>query len=735
MTKNLEFELFVTCPKGLQYALEKELIALGLTSTKAIPSGVHCLASQETCYKALLWSRIANRVILILSDDKVDSVEDVYESAISVPWEEHFALEKSFSVNFSGTNEFINNSAFGALKIKDAVVDGFRAKLGERPNVDRGDADVYISARLAKGRITLGLDLSGYSLHKRHYREDTGQAPLKENLAAGILMLSGWPDKFGTEGCLIDPMCGSGTFLVEAAQLATAYAPGMRREKWGFSSWLQHDSSLWNGLVEQAKTKHEQAKLEFKGRIVGFDQDARVVKKAWENIRRAGFEDCIHVEKRELSEFTLFESMKNGLLVVNPPYGERLGEVEKLGELYQDLGQTFLSFLLGWKAAVFTGNLDLGRELGWRSHKQYQLYNGAIESQLILVDLDESNRFKSAWVSPEKQLKNPALWKVSHESRANMFKNRILKNQKLIGKWAHKNNVSCFRLYDADMPEFSLAVDVYVDTGGQRWLHVQEYAAPSKVDPEAAIERLSEGLAVLRDTLDVKVDNIALKSRSVQKGKSQYEKKSDTSDFVLVREGDAQLWVNFKDYLDTGLFLDHRAIRRWMNASCEGKRVLNLFCYTSVVSVQAALGGAAYSLSLDMSKTYLAWAQRNYQVNDIDEKRHVLRRADCLDWLESDEGIADFDVVFLDPPSFSNSKSMEGILDVQRDHEQMIRRAMKRLRNGGVLIFSNNLRKFKLAENISEFYAVEDWKGKSLDKDFERNQSIHHCWKISKKEE
>ncbi len=734
MTKNTDFELFVTCPKGLQYALEKELIGLGATKTKAIPSGVHCSASQAVCYRSLLWSRIANRIILILSDTKVDSVDEVYEAALCLPWYEHFELSRSFSVNFSGTNAFINNSAFGALKIKDAIVDGFREQFGERPNVDRGDADIYISARLSKGRLTLGLDLSGYSLHKRHYREETGQAPLKENLAAGILMLSGWPEQFGVEGCLIDPMCGSGTFLIEAVQLATDYAPGTRREKWGFSHWLQHNDSLWQDVVEQAATAHEEGKSRFRGRVVGFDQDSRVVKKAWDNVRRAGFEEFIHVEKRALGEFTLFESMKTGLLVVNPPYGERLGEVEKLGDLYRDLGQTFLSFLLGWKAAVFTGNLELGRELGWRSHKQYQLYNGAIESQLILADLLESNRFKSAWVSPEKQLKNPALWKISHESRATMFKNRIVKNQKLVGKWAAKNNISCFRLYDADMPEFALAVDSYSSVDGQRWLHVQEYAAPSTVDPDAAIQRLSEGLAVLRDTLDVKPSNIALKSRSVKKGKSQYEKQSETSDFVLVNEGNAQLWVNFNDYLDTGVFLDHRAIRRWMNENCEGKRVLNLFCYTSVVSVQAALGGASSSLSLDMSKTYLAWAERNYEKNSIDSRRHILKRADCLEWLESDEGAGEYDVVFLDPPSFSNSKNMEGILDVQRDHEQMIRRAMKRLSADGVLIFSNNLRKFKLAENISEYYCVEDWKTKSLDKDFERNQSIHHCWKITRKD-
>jgi len=734
MTKNTDFELFVTCPKGLQYALEKELIGLGATKTKAIPSGVHCSASQAVCYRSLLWSRIANRIILILSDTKVDSVDEVYEAALCLPWYEHFELSRSFSVNFSGTNAFINNSAFGALKIKDAIVDGFREQFGERPNVDRGDADIYISARLSKGRLTLGLDLSGYSLHKRHYREETGQAPLKENLAAGILMLSGWPEQFGVEGCLIDPMCGSGTFLIEAVQLATDYAPGTRREKWGFSHWLQHNDSLWQDVVEQAATAHEEGKSRFRGRVVGFDQDSRVVKKAWDNVRRAGFEEFIHVEKRALGEFTLFESMKTGLLVVNPPYGERLGEVEKLGDLYRDLGQTFLSFLLGWKAAVFTGNLELGRELGWRSHKQYQLYNGAIESQLILADLLESNRFKSAWVSPEKQLKNPALWKISHESRATMFKNRIVKNQKLVGKWAAKNNISCFRLYDADMPEFALAVDSYSSVDGQRWLHVQEYAAPSTVDPDAAIQRLSEGLAVLRDTLDVKPSNIALKSRSVKKGKSQYEKQSETSDFVLVNEGNAQLWVNFNDYLDTGVFLDHRAIRRWMNENCEGKRVLNLFCYTSVVSVQAALGGASSSLSLDMSKTYLALAERNYEKNSIDSRRHILKRADCLEWLESDEGAGEYDVVFLDPPSFSNSKNMEGILDVQRDHEQMIRRAMKRLSADGVLIFSNNLRKFKLAENISEYYCVEDWKTKSLDKDFERNQSIHHCWKITRKD-
>lgn len=726
----MKLKIFVSCAKGLQYALEQELISLGVGQTHAIPGGVGCEVTIRDCYRILLWSRIASRVILNLCNEKVSSVDDIYDVAKAVNWSDHFTVDDSFAIRFVGTNAFVRNSTFGGLKVKDGIVDRFRELSGKRPDISKESPNISLHAHLAKGRLSLGIDLSGEGLHKRHYRTEKGAAPLRENLAAGILQLSGWPHKISPAGSLCDPMCGSGTFLIEAAQMMLNYAPGLKREHWGFDHWRGHQPAIWEEVQQEALEKHQTACRSVKRKIVGFDQDPKVIAKAWSNIERAGFQDYIHVEKRQLSDFECFEGLNEGLLIVNPPYGERLGEIESLGPLYKQLGQVFEQFLMGWKAAVLTGHEQLGRQIGWRSHKQYKLLNGPIESLLLLFELKEQNRFKSEWMSPEQRLSNPLHWRVSHSQRAEMFANRLKKNTKVLGKWLRKQEISCYRLYDADMPEYAIAIDVYQDLDGQINLHVQEYAAPDSVDEKSAVERLSEALAVIRDTLSVPAGQIVLKSRMAQKGKDQYSKRDESREFKQVREGPALFWVNLKDYLDTGLFLDHRPMRRWMFDNADGARVLNLFCYTASVTVYAALGGARSSLSLDMSATYLRWAKRNYELNDVDEDRHTLRRVDCTQWLREEGDEHGFDIIFLDPPSFSNSKNMDGVLDIQRDHEELIELSMRKLSANGVLIFSNNLRKFKLASGLKKRYQVEDWNRRSLDKDFERNPRIHHCWSI-----
>jgi len=734
--------IFVTCPKGLQYALEGELEHFGANEVKPTPAGVSAEVDRACLYKILLWSRIANRVIVIIANGKVSTVDDLYDLTMGVKWQEHFTELESFSVDFLGTNELINNSQFGALKVKDAIVDQFRQETGTRPSVEKKLPNIRISARLHKDSLTLGIDLSGESLHKRGYRAAAGSAPIKENLAAGLLCLASWNDLSKSHDSFLDPMCGSGTILIEAAMIATDKAPGLAREKWGFDLWKGHDPELWSETKEFAEARFTEGKQRFKGRIVGFDQDKTVVSKAWENIKQAGLEDVIHVEKQALEDFSLFEKMQKGLLLTNPPYGERLGQLDDLRALYALLGQKFESDLLGWKSAIFTGNIELGKSVAWRSHKQYKLYNGAIESQLLLFNLEQSARFKEVWQSPDVKIHSASYWKVSNADRANMFSNRIKKNLKSIGKWANKNKVDCYRLYDADMPEFSIAVDVYRTVDKAVWLHVQEYAAPKTVDPDASFERLREALAVLSGNigesdgssvakiLDVPPENIVLKRRSIQKGAAQYEKNSASSEYLQVNENGARIQVNLKDYLDTGLFLDHRAMRRWVAEHSKGKRFLNLFCYTATVSVNAALGGAKSSLSIDMSKTYLTWAKENFQANQMDLSKHKLTQMDCLEWLKSTQPVEPFDLIFLDPPSFSNSKRMQGVLDIQRDHSELIDLAMKRLNPGGKLVFSNNLRRFKLEADLFDRYKVTDYTKKSKDKDFERNTKIHQCWLI-----
>lgn len=731
MTSDQTFNIFVSCPLGLQYILEQELQGYGLLQTKAVPAGVYGDASLEVCYRILLWSSIANRVLLNLSDDKVESVDDIYKLAHRIPWGMHFGAEHKIAISFSGSSDFVRNTTFGAMKIKDAIADYFRDMTGQRPSVDKHDPDIHISARLAKGRLSIALDLSGESLHKRGYRSDTGEAPLKENLAAAILKLAGWPENFGPEASLVDPMCGSGTFLIEGARLATRYAPGFDRLRWGFDAWAKHDGALWASLLDEARTIHEQAKSEFKGRFLGYDQDAKVIRKAWHNVSAAGLDKLIHVERRPLELFSLPEQYQKGLLATNPPYGERLGDKDGLKLLYANLGQVFARDLEGWKAAVFTGELELGHALGWRSHKQYKLFNGAIESSLLLIDLLPERRLKNAWVPTEQLLQHSVHWKISNAERAQMFRNRLSKNDKQLSKWARRSEITCYRIYDADIPEFAIAVDRYQDLNSQQtWLLVQEYAAPAKVDERMAIERLSEALAVLKDYNECDGELIVLKTRRVQKGSNQYEKQGRSKQQFMVEEQGARFEVNLHDYLDTGLFLDHRPVRRWVRSEAAGKTCLNLFCYTGAISVAAAAGAAKRVDSVDMSNTYLEWAKRNFDHNLLSREVHRFIQADCISWLEEQQHKLKYDLIVLDPPSFSNSKRMDDVLDIQRDHPTLIEQCMNMLNPDGVLVFSNNLRKFKLDPALSERYQVKDWKQASLDKDFERNAKIHHCWMI-----
>jgi 23S rRNA (guanine2445-N2)-methyltransferase / 23S rRNA (guanine2069-N7)-methyltransferase len=304
-----------------------------------------------------------------------------------------------------------------------------------------------------------------------------------------------------------------------------------------------------------------------------------------------------------------------------------------------------------------------------------------------------------------------------------MFGNRLKKNAKQLDNWARKNDISCYRLYDADMPEYAVAVDRYRD-----WVHVSEYRAPAKVDPEAAERRLRDVVRAIPSALDVHPGQVVLKQRQRQKGKQQYEKYGQAGEFIEVQEGQAKLLVNLKDYLDTGLFLDHRPVRLKIAELARGKRFLNLFCYTATASVHAALGGAKWTDSVDMSQTYLDWGRKNMALNGLSETSNRMVRADVREWLKDND--AKYDLILLDPPTFSNSKRMEGVLDVQRDHETLIKRAMHMLEPGGLLIFSNNQRKFELAEGISERYQLENRTDWSIDKDFQRNKSIHQCWFI-----
>ena len=745
MPANQEVELYLTCPKSLEGLLLDEAQALGLSDAREQLAGVSGRGTMQAAYRMCLWSRLANRVLLVLKRFSVKTVEDLYHGVNDIDWSEHLLASGTLSVEFTGRGSGIDNTHFGALKVKDAIVDALRDAEGNRPSVDKINPDVRIHLHLRRGEATLSLDLSGTSLHQRGYRLQQGAAPLKENLAAAILLRAGWPELAKQGAALVDPMCGVGTFLIEGAMMAADVAPNLRRERWGFSNWLGHIPATWQPLYEEAQQRAQAGLAKTPLWIRGYEADPRLIQPARNNIERAGLARWVNIYQGELATFEPKPDQgQTGLVVTNPPYGERLGDEASLLYLYQYLGERLRSACLGWQAAVFTGAPELGKRMGLRSHKQYSLFNGALPCRLLLFQVNPDRFVTTERASSRGQAKpsrdfddeaprltgEPETVPVAAESArlsegGQMFANRLKKNLKQLGRWVRKEEIECYRLYDADMPEYALAIDVYAD-----WLHVQEYAAPRSIDPEKAQGRFLDALAAIPTVMDVPPERIVIKRRERQAGTRQYERQAERGQFMNVTEGGVKLLVNLTDYLDTGLFLDHRPMRMRIQKEAAGKRFLNLFCYTAVATVHAAAGGARSTTSVDLSKTYLDWAKRNLALNGFSDK-HSLVHADVMAWLENDREI--YDMIFVDPPTFSNSKRMDDVFDIQRDHVLLLDRAMARLAPGGSLYFSNNFRRFVMDESVEARYQVTNITAQTFDPDFARNKKIHQAWHLTQR--
>lgn len=732
---------FATAPKGFADLLAIELRELGAEDIRETAGGVGFRGTLETGYCACLWSRIANRVLLELHSFDADSPDELYAGVRQVDWTEHVDEDATIACEFTGTRSPITHSQFAALRVKDAIVDQIREKRGSRPSVDVSAPDVAVYVHAAGRRATVSLDLAGESLHRRGYRERGVAAPLKENLAAGILLRAGWPRIAADGGAFLDPMCGSGTLPIEAALITGDVAPGVLRRRFGFSGWRQHDEAAWQRIRADAETRRDAGLARGRQDIRGFDRDAAAVHIALQNLERAGLRGQVHVERRELARMDS-GGAASGLVCANPPYGERLGSAAELGSLYAQLGERLKRDFLGWQAAILVTDPTLGRSLRIRARRVHTVFNGAIECRLLRFDIEPR------WFDTDRPhegviLRDPAAARA--RPGAQMFANRLAKNVRSLEDWAKRENVRCYRLYDADMPEYAFAIDLYQGAAaaaeapadsGARWLVVQEYAAPRSVDEQGVRQRRDEAMSVLPEVTGIDLGNVFFRTRRRSRRGEQYEKRNDRRRFHVVEEGGLRFQVNFTDYLDTGLFLDHRPTRAMLRELAQGRRFLNLFGYTGSASVYAAAGGASSTLTIDMSRPYLDWAERNLALNSFRAPRHQLLQADCLTWLDEQARAGPlgprFGLVFLDPPTFSNSKRMRDVLDVQRDHARLIHSAAALLAPGGILIFSTNAERFRLDREALDTLRVEDITPRTIPKDFERHPRIHQCFRIER---
>jgi len=713
---------FAVAPKGVEDLLAQELKTLGAGAVKASRSGAFFEGDLETGYRACLWLRTANRVLLPLCRFRAETPEALYEGVREISWIEHIRADGAFAVDFTASGSNITHSRYGALKVKDAVVDQFREGCGVRPSVDLLRPDVRINVYLFRDEATLSLDLSGESLHRRGYREEGGRAPLKENLGAAILVRAGWPDIAGKGGGLMDPMTGSGTLPIEAAWMAGDMAPGLLRTYFGFLKWRQHRPEIWKRLLEEAWERKE-AGLKRIPPIVAYDADREAVRNALTHVERAGLRGIVHVERRNLADLVPHPAMTGhpGLVVLNPPYGRRLGEVRDLKPLYAGLGARMKEHFSGWNLGLFTGNVDLAKGMGLRAHKKYVFYNGPIECRLLNFQIATERLYPTTGPVPKKRsVPSPA----SLKGGAEMLANRLRKNLRRLQKRFAREGVSCFRVYDRDLPEYAVAVDVYGP-----FVHVQEYAAPVEIDPHTAKARLDQALAAIREVLKISEEALFLKVRRRQRGKAQYEKQENQGIFHEVREREFRFLVNFTDYIDAGLFLDQRETRSLIRDMARGKRFLNLFCYTGTATVAAAMGGARSTVSVDASRVYLDWARRNLALNGINLNGNCFYQADVLTWLKENRDQS-FDLIFLDPPTFSNSKGLPRTIDVQRDHVGLIRSAASLLKEDGMMLFSTNFRRFRMNQEGLNGFCLTDLSKTTLPPDFQKRQRTHHVWKI-----
>ena len=707
-------KFFVACGKGLEYLLVDELLAMGATRATAATAGANVEGEDALAYRAAMFSRLASRVLWPLAEFDCENEADLYQGVHELDWSAHVAPEGTLAVDAHVSGPTLTHERFAAQRIKDAVVDRIRASHGVRPSVDVDAPDLRLNFALRKGRGFLSVDLGGGALHRRGWRQSQGDAPLKENLAAAMLVRGQWPRIYLEGGALLDPMCGSGTLLIEGALMAADEAPGLLRWRGQQPSrWLRFDIRVWSALEIKAESRAAAGRAALKPVFFGADSDPKALHAAMANADRAGVGELIRFDRKPISVLTA-PAFERGLVACNPPYNQRLAADT---DLYREIGDALCNAVPEWRAALLCGNDELAHATGLRASRKYTMHNGTIECTLVLCDP----------IRPPIREPKPA---AALSEGAAMVANRLRKNLKRFKSWRTRNGIDCYRVYDADLPEYSAAIDLYQELDGARrqFLHVQEYAAPDTIPEADTRRRFGELLAALHDVFPVPREQVVVKTRLRGKGGSKYGRLDKTGDFFIVTEGLVKLRVNLQDYLDTGVFLDHRPLRLRIGAEASGKRFLNLFSYTGAATVHAAVGGAVQTTSVDLSATYLDWAAKNLALNGIVGPAHRLLQADVPQWLDNDRG--QYDLIFCDPPTFSNSARAEDF-DTQRDHPRLLRAAMARLAPGGLLLFSNNFRRFKPdGAALAEFASVREISKQTIDVDFERNPRIHRAWEL-----
>ncbi len=718
---------------GLEWVLAKELEALGALDLRVGRRTIEFSAppgrERELLYRSVLECRTAIRVLEPLGRFQVNSPESLYNAMQQVDWTEQLKVSDTLRVDAAIHDTFLTHSLYAAQVVKDAVVDQLRTPSGKRPDVSLRGASLRLALHLVGNVATIYRDAAGRSLHQRGWRTGEVEAPLSEVLAAGILAITGWWEAGATSLSaatmepFMDPLCGSGTFVIEAATIVAGMAPGLwraRRRGHGFFRFRDCDRAVADRLVSELEAK---VRPLAEGSFFASDLDRAAVEAARACAASAGVADAIQFAECHFE--AAVPPSGPGLIVTNPPYGERL-PLPRAAAILRRLGDWLVARCGGWRAAILTADTPAIKHFGLRTTARVPLMNGPIACRLLEVEIRKRERVSE--VATPDQVAPTSHGKRSIDDQLGDFRRRLSKRFKHLSKWARRQGIEAFRVYDRDIPEIPLAIDWYAG-----WLHAAEYDRPherTEIEHEVWLDRMIEAAA---SELGVPPGRSFLKARRRQRGTSQYEKVAERQAVLTVREGDLAFEVNLSDYLDTGLFLDHRTTRSLVRDEASGKRMLNLFCYTGAFSVYAAAGGARETVSVDLSNTYLDWTRTNLARNGFtDAGRHRTVRDEARAFLlhRARRGEAPFELVVVDPPTFSRSAKSEVPWDVERDHAELLGLVADNLSPGGIVYFSTNFRRFHLAtEALEKRYVIREITNRTIPEDF-RDRRPHRCWRL-----
>ena len=727
-----KFDLIATSTSGLEAVVSRELKDLGY-SPKILSSGrIAFTGTVEDIIRTNIWLRCADRVLISVDSFAATDFGQLFDGVYKLPWENFIGRLDQFPVRGRSWKSQLSSVPACQKIVKKAVAK--RLQAGHKTDYlpESSQALFTVEVALAKDIATITVDTTGAGLNKRGYRDFVGHAPIKETLAAAMVKLSYWrPDRQ-----LVDPFCGSGTIPIEAAMIERNIAPGLKRN-FAFENWGIIPANL---VKEQRQLADQAIDRELKLDILASDIDRNQLSIAKRHAKQAGVLDDIKFQVRDFAD--LQSSAEFGCIITNPPYGQRLDNTAEIRELYEYMPAVF-RMLKTWSFFLITSFKNFEKLVGQPASRRRKLYNGKLEctyyqfygprppkseDQLTEAELKAQQELLQNETSDQEQTKTNVesvfggIDEHAHK-QAEMFVNRLKKQARHLRKWPNRG-ITCYRLYDKDIPEIPLAVDWY---DGK--LHIAEYERPTDRTPAKHADWIDFITAKAADALEVSQKFLFVKRRQKQKGSQQYEKFSNRQVEFTVRENDLNFKVNLSDYLDTGLFLDHRNTRKMVAKESFAKRVLNLFAYTGSFSVYAAEAGARSVTTVDLSNTYIDWARQNFQLNDIKLRDcYKFVRDDVMKFLEYHKPGKFYDLAVVDPPTFSNSKKNEDIFDVQRDYVEMLNKLITMMSPGGVIYFSNNYRRFKFEEDKINASCREITK-QTIPEDF-RNKRIHRCWRI-----